>query len=193
MKHFVRNADARTLFLIDEMGTGTEPLIGGAIAEAVLRELVDKEALGIVTTHYTNLKHFAEQTPKVVNGAMLYDRHEMRPLFQLSIGQAGSSFAVEIARQIGLSEPIIQYATDLVGEEHIDYDKHLQDIARDKRYWENKRQQIRQKEKTLEERIAQYEEQMSGIKQKKRELLEEARQQAADLLQQSNATIENTQ
>ena len=100
MKYFVRNADARTLFLIDEMGTGTEPLIGGAIAEAVLRELVDKEALGIVTTHYTNLKHFAEQTPKVVNGAMLYDRHEMRPLFQLSIGQAGSSFAVEIARQI---------------------------------------------------------------------------------------------
>ena len=192
MKYFVRNADARTLFLIDEMGTGTEPLIGGAIAEAVLRELVDKEALGIVTTHYTNLKHFAEQTPKVVNGAMLYDRHEMRPLFQLSIGQAGSSFAVEIARQIGLSEPIIQYATDLVGEEHIDYDKHLQDIARDKRYWENKRQQIRQKEKTLEERIAQYEEQMSGIKQKKRELLEEARQQAADLLQQSNATIERT-
>ena len=192
MKHFVRNADARTLFLIDEMGTGTEPLIGGAIAEAVLRELVDKEALGIVTTHYTNLKHFAEQTPKVVNGAMLYDRHEMRPLFQLSIGQAGSSFAVEIARQIGLSEPIIQYATDLVGEEHIDYDKHLQDIARDKRYWENKRQQIRQKEKTLEERIAQYEEQMSGIKQKKREVLEEARQQAADLLQQSNATIERT-
>ena len=192
MKHFVRNADARTLFLIDEMGTGTEPLIGGAIAEAVLRELVDKEALGIVTTHYTNLKHFAEQTPKVVNGAMLYDRHEMRPLFQLSIGQAGSSFAVEIARQIGLSEPIIQYATDLVGEEHIDYDKHLQDIARDKRYWENKRQQIRQKEKALEERIAQYEEQMSGIKQKKRELLEEARQQAADLLQQSNATIERT-
>jgi DNA mismatch repair protein MutS2 len=192
MKYFVRNADARTLFLIDEMGTGTEPLIGGAIAEAVLRELVDKEALGIVTTHYTNLKHFAEQTPKVVNGAMLYDRHEMRPLFQLSIGQAGSSFAVEIARQIGLSEPIIQYATDLVGEEHIDYDKHLQDIARDKRYWENKRQQIRQKEKTLEERIAQYEEQMSGIKQKKREVLEEARQQAADLLQQSNATIERT-
>ena len=192
MKYFVRNADARTLFLIDEMGTGTEPLIGGAIAEAVLRELVDKEALGIVTTHYTNLKHFAEQTPKVVNGAMLYDRHEMRPLFQLSIGQAGSSFAVEIARQIGLSEPIIQYATDLVGEEHIDYDKHLQDIARDKRYWENKRQQIRQKEKALEERIAQYEEQMSGIKQKKRELLEEARQQAADLLQQSNATIERT-
>ncbi|MBR1877466.1 MAG: Smr/MutS family protein [Paludibacteraceae bacterium] len=192
MKTFLRQADSETLFMIDEMGTGTEPLIGGAIAEAVLRELVNKGAFGIVTTHYTNLKHFAEQTSGVVNGAMLYDRGAMRPLFQLSIGQAGSSFAIEIARQIGLSEPLIKYATNLVGEEHIDYDKQLQDIARDKRYWENKRQQIRQKEKTLEEKIAQYDEQMSGIKQKKREMLDEARQQAADLLQQSNATIERT-
>ena len=192
MRQFVRQADGQTLFLIDEMGTGTEPLMGGAIAEAVLRELVSSGAVGVVTTHYTNLKHFAEQTPEVVNGAMLYDRGAMRPLFQLSVGQAGSSFAIEIARQTGLGDTIIQYATDLVGEEHIDYDKQLQDIARDKRYWENKRQAIRQKEKTLEERIAQYEEQMSGIKAKKREMLEEARQQAADLLQQSNATIERT-
>jgi len=192
MKTFVRQADGHTLFLIDEMGTGTEPLIGGALAEAVLRELVDSGAFGIVTTHYTNLKHFAEQTPRVVNGAMLYDRGAMRPLFQLSIGQAGSSFAIEIARQIGLSEPIIQYATDLVGEEHIDYDKQLQDIARDKRYWENKRQAIRQKEKALEERIAQYEEQLSGVRKQKKEILEQARQEAADILQQSNATIERT-
>ena len=192
MRAFVRQADTRTLFLIDEMGTGTEPLIGGALAEAVLRELVSKGAFGVVTTHYTNLKHFAEQTPEVVNGAMLYDRGAMKPLFQLSIGQAGSSFAIEIARQTGLSDAIIQYATDLVGEEHIDYDKQLQDIARDKRYWENKRQAIRQKEKVLEERIAQYEEQMSGIKAKKKEMLDQARQEAADLLQRSNATIERT-
>ena len=192
MKAFLRQADERTLILIDEMGTGMEPLIGGAIAEAILRELVQRQVFGIITTHYTNLKHFAEQTKGVVNGAMLYDRGAMRPLFQLSIGQAGSSFAIEIARQTGLSESVIQYATELVGEEHIDYDKQLQDIARDKRYWENKRQAIRQKEKVLEERIAQYEEQMSGIKAKKKEMLEEARQQAADLLQQSNATIERT-
>ena len=192
MKSFVRQADDRTLFLIDEMGTGTEPLIGGALAEAVLRQLVQQGAFGIVTTHYTNLKHFAEQTPGVVNGAMLYDRGAMRPLFQLSIGQAGSSFAIEIARQTGLGESIIQYATDLVGEEHIDYDKQLQDIARDKRYWENKRQSIRQKEKELEARIAQYEEQLSGVKQQKKEILEQARQEAADILQQSNATIERT-
>ena len=192
MRAFLRQADERTLVLIDEMGTGTEPLIGGAIAEAILRELVNRHVFGIITTHYTNLKHFAEQTKGVVNGAMLYDRGAMRPLFQLSIGQAGSSFAIEIARQTGLGEAIIRYATDLVGEEHIDYDKQLQDIARDKRYWENKRQSIRQKEKALEERIAQYDEQMKGIKAKKKEVLEEARQQAEQLLQQSNATIERT-
>ncbi|MBQ7996195.1 MAG: Smr/MutS family protein [Paludibacteraceae bacterium] len=192
MRAFLREADECSLILIDEMGTGTEPLIGGAIAEAILRELVNRKVFGIITTHYTNLKHFAEQTPGVVNGAMLYDRGAMRPLFKLSIGQAGSSFAIEIARQTGLGEEIIRYATELVGEEHIDYDKQLQDIARDKRYWENKRQSIRQKEKTLEERIAQYEEQMSGIKLKKREMLEEARVQAEQLLQQSNAAIERT-
>lgn len=192
MKAFVRYADARTLLLIDEFGTGTEPLIGGAIAEAVLTQLVEQQAFGVITTHYTNLKHFAEQTRGVVNGAMLYDRGQMRPLFQLSIGQAGSSFAIEIARQIGLPEQIIAYATELVGEEHIDYDKQLQDIARDKRYWENKRQNIRQREKHLEERIAYYEQEIAGLKAKKREVMDEAKQQAADLLQQSNAAIERT-
>ena len=192
MRAFLRQADERTLILIDEMGTGTEPMIGGAIAEAILRELVERRVFGVITTHYTNLKHFAEETEGVVNGAMLYDRGAMRPLFQLSIGQAGSSFAIEIARQTGLSEEIIRYATDLVGEEHIDYDKQLQDIARDKRYWENKRQAIRQKEKALEARMAEYEERMAGVKKEKKEILEEARQEAERLLQQSNATIERT-
>ena len=192
MKHFVRNANGHTLLLIDEFGTGTEPMIGGAIAEAVLSQLNEQHAFGVVTTHYSNLKHLAERTDGIINGAMLYDRGQLKPLFQLSIGQAGSSFAVEIARQIGLPELIIQRATDIVGEEHIDYDKHLQDIARDKRYWENKRQNIRQKEKHLEEKIAHYEEQMAGIKAKKRAILEEANAEAADLLRKSNATIERT-
>lgn len=192
MRSFLRNADADTLILIDEMGTGTEPLIGGAIAEAILRELVEKQVFGIITTHYTNLKHFAEQTPGVVNGAMLYDRGAMRPLFQLSVGQAGSSFAIEIARQIGLDEAVIQYATELVGEEHIDYDRQLQDIARDKRYWENKRKLIRQKEKELESKIAAYDERLAGTKKEKKEILEDARRQAEELLRQSNATIERT-
>ena len=192
MKHFVRYADAHTLLLIDEFGTGTEPMIGGAIAEAVLSQLNEQGAFGVVTTHYGNLKHLAERTDGILNGAMLYDRGQLKPLFQLSIGQAGSSFAVEIARQIGLPETIIQRATEIVGEEHIDYDKQLQDIARDKRYWENKRQNIRQKEKHLEEKIAHYEEQLAGIKAKKRAILEEANAEAANLLRKSNATIERT-
>ena len=192
MKAFLRQADARTLILIDEMGTGTEPLIGGALAEAILRDLVNRNVFGIITTHYTNLKHFAEQTEGVINGAMLYDRGAMRPLFQLSIGQAGSSFAIEIARQTGLDESVIAYATDLVGEEHIDYDRQLQDIARDKRYWERKRQQVRQREKELEAKIAEYEERLVNAKREKQQILEEARQQAAELLQESNATIERT-
>ena len=192
MKHFVRYADAQTLLLIDEFGTGTEPMIGGAIAEAVLSQLNEQGAFGVITTHYGNLKHLAERTEGIINGAMLYDRGQLKPLFQLSIGQAGSSFAVEIARQIGLPETIIQRATDIVGEEHIDYDKQLQDIARDKRYWENKRQNIRQKEKHLEDKIAHYEEQMAGIKAKKRAILEEANAEAADILRKSNATIERT-
>lgn len=192
MKYFVRHADARTLLLIDEFGTGTEPLIGGAIAEAVLTQLNGQGAYGVITTHYTNLKHLAEQTPGIVNGAMLYDRGQLRPLFQLSIGQAGSSFAIEIARQIGLPDSIIRRATDIVGEEHIDYDKQLQDIARDKRYWENKRQNIRLREKHLEEKIAYYESEIAGLKQKRKDILNEANQQAADLLRQSNATIERT-
>lgn len=192
MKYFVRHADAKTLLLIDEFGTGTEPMIGGAIAEAVLSQLNEQQAFGVITTHYGNLKHLAERTEGIINGAMLYDRGQLKPLFQLSIGQAGSSFAVEIARQIGLPETIIQRATDIVGEEHIDYDKHLQDIARDKRYWENKRQNIRQREKHLEEKIAHYEEQLAGIKAKKRAIIEEANAEAADLLRKSNATIERT-
>ncbi|MCQ2347422.1 MAG: Smr/MutS family protein [Paludibacteraceae bacterium] len=192
MKAFVRYADAQTLLLIDEFGTGTEPLLGGAIAEAVLRQLSVQRAFGVITTHYTNLKHFAEQTDGVVNGAMLYDRGRLQPLFQLSIGQAGSSFAIEIARQTGLPETIIQDAIGLIGEEHIDYDKQLQDIARDKRYWENKRQNIRQREKHLEEKIAFYETEIAGLKAKKKEVMAQAKEEAASLLEESNAAIERT-
>ena len=192
MKAFVRYADKKTLLLIDEFGTGTEPLLGGAIAEAVLTQLVEQQAFGVITTHYTNLKHFAEGKEGVQNGAMLYDRGQLKPLFQLSQGQAGSSFAIEIARQIGLPETIIAQATDLIGSEHIDYDKSLQDIARDKRYWENKRQNIRQREKHLEEKIAYYETEIAGLKAKKKEVMAKAQEEAADLLKQSNAAIERT-
>lgn len=192
MKAFVQQTDERTLFLIDEFGAGTEPLMGGAIAEAVLTSLSNKGPIGVVTTHYTNLKHMADTTPGIVNGAMLYDRGALRPLFQLSVGQAGSSFALEIAKQTGLPEEIIVQAKELVGSEHIDYDRSLQDIARDKRYWENKRQAIRQREKHLEERIEHYETEIAGLKAKKKEILAAANEQAADILRESNATIERT-
>ena len=192
MKAFVQHTDRQTLFLIDEFGAGTEPLMGGAIAEAILANLTAKGPIGIVTTHYTNLKHMADTTPGIVNGAMLYDRGALRPLFQLSVGQAGSSFALEIAKQTGLSDEILTHAKELVGSDHIDYDRSLQDIARDKRYWENKRQAIRQREKHLEEKIEHYETEIAGLKAKKKEILAEAKEQAADILRQSNATIERT-
>lgn len=162
------------------------------MAESILCALHAQHATGVVTTHYTNLKHLAEKTEGMVNGAMLYDRGAMRPLFRLSIGQAGSSFAIEIARQIGLPEDIIAHTAELVGEEHIDYDKQLQDIARDKRYWENKRQNIRLREKHLEEKITYYENEIAGLKQQKKTILESAKEEAADLLRRSNATIERT-
>ncbi|MBR1809102.1 MAG: Smr/MutS family protein [Paludibacteraceae bacterium] len=191
MKHFLRYSNAETLILIDEMGGGTEPLTGGAIAEAVLQKLNESKAMGVVTTHYSNLKHYAEDAEGMVNGAMLYDRGQLRPLFQLSIGQAGSSFALEIAQQTGLSQDIIVHAKELAGEEHIDYERHLQDIARDKRYWEDKRKRVHEREKRLEEQIAEYEQKLAGAKDKRREILENAKQEAEELLRKSNALIEN--
>ena len=192
MKYFVRNSNQRTLILIDEFGGGTEPLLGGAIAEAVLKRLNDNHVFGVITTHYTNLKHFAEEHKGVINGAMLYDREAMRPLFTLSIGQPGSSFAIEIARQIGLPEEIIRDAKELIGEENISYDRHLQDIARDKRYWAEKRKLVHEKEKQLNELTAKYEAEMADIRGKRKEVILKAKEEAADILEKSNRTIENT-
>ncbi|ADQ79198.1 Smr protein/MutS2 [Paludibacter propionicigenes WB4] len=192
MKFFIKNSNPKTLLLIDEFGTGTEPMIGGAIAEATLERFNQNLAFGVITTHYTNLKHYAEDAEGIVNGAMLYDRQHLQPLFQLSIGNPGSSFAVEIARKIGLPEDLIAEAAEKVGAEHLDYDKHLQDIVRDKRYWENKRQQIRQKEKRLEETLAKYEEEMAGIDKQRKEITNKAKDEAKNLLNEANAKIENT-
>jgi len=192
MKYFIKNSNQKTLLLIDEFGTGTEPIIGGAIAEATLERFNRNLAFGVITTHYTNLKHYAEDALGIVNGAMLYDRQHLQPLFQLSIGNPGSSFAVEIARKIGLPEDLIAEAADKVGAEHLDYDKHLQDIVRDKRYWENKRQQIRQKEKKLEETLEKYETEMAGIDRQRKEITNKAKDEAKNLLSEANAKIENT-
>ncbi len=192
MKYFVRYSNDKTLLLIDEFGTGTEPMIGGAIAEATLERFNRNKAFGVITTHYTNLKLFADATEGIVNGAMLYDRQHLQPLFQLSIGNPGSSFAVEIARKIGLPEDLIAEAAEKVGTDRMDYDKHLQDIARDKRYWENKRRDIRLKEKKLEETLAKYETEMSAIDKQRKEISQKAKAEAQALLNETNAKIENT-
>ena len=192
MKNMMRQAGNATLLLIDEFGTGTEPQIGGAMAEAVLCQFVKKHAWGVITTHYQNLKHFADSHEGIANGAMLYDRHEMRPLFQLAIGQPGSSFAIEIARKTGIPDEVIRQASDIVGSDYIQSDKYLQDIVRDKRYWENKRQNVHQREKDLEKTIAKYEEEIKELDRKRKEILRQAKEQAQELLKESNRNIENT-
>ena len=192
MKQMMKQANDRSLILIDEFGGGTEPQIGGAIAEAVLKRFNEKQAYGVITTHYQNLKHFAEDHEGVVNGAMLYDRHLMQPLFQLQIGNPGSSFAVEIARKIGLPEEVIADASAIVGSEYINADKYLQDIVRDKRYWENKRQNIRQREKQMEETITRYQQEMEELQQQRKQIIREAKEQAQQLMSEANSRIENT-
>lgn len=192
MKQMIRQADDCTLLLIDEFGSGTEPQIGGAIAESVLRQYCKKGVYGVITTHYQNLKHFAEDHNGVVNGAMLYDRQEMRALFQLQIGQPGSSFAIEIARKTGLPEEVIRDASEMVGTAYIQSEKYLQDIIRDKRYWENKRRTVHQREKEMEKTIAKYENAISEIEQNRKEILRKAREEAEELLRESNRKIEQT-
>ena len=192
MKNMMKYCNEGSIILIDEFGGGTEPQIGGAIAEAVLKRFNAKKTFGVITTHYQNLKHFAENNEGVINGAMLYDRHEMRALFQLQIGNPGSSFAVEIARKIGLPEDVIADASEIVGSEYIQSDKYLQDIVRDKRYWETKRQNIRKREKQMEETIAKYEKEMEELAKSRKEILKKAKDEAEKILQESNARIENT-
>lgn len=191
MKVMMRQASDKTLILIDEFGTGTEPQIGGAIAEAVLKQFWEKHAWAVITTHYQNLKHFAEAHPGTVNGAMLYDRHEMRPLFQLAIGRPGSSFAIEIARKTGIPEAVIEDASSIVGSDYIRSDKYLQDIVRDKRYWEAKRQMIHSQEKSLSKSIAQYERELDALEQSRKDILNRAKRQAEELIKESNRRIEN--
>jgi DNA mismatch repair protein MutS2 len=192
MKYFIKYGNDKSLILIDEFGTGTEPMLGGAIAEAILGELNRKKVFGVITTHYTNLKHYASLTDGIVNGAMAFDNHLMQPLFQLTIGKPGSSFAFEIARKIGLPEEILEEASGKAGVKNINYDRHLKDIARDKRYWENKRQSIRQQEKRLEELMAEYDKELSGAKTLRKEIITKAKDEAQHLLNESNRMIEST-
>ncbi|MDE7407671.1 MAG: Smr/MutS family protein, partial [Muribaculaceae bacterium] len=192
MKQFVTHGRNTTLVLIDEFGGGTEPQIGGAIAQAILKQFNNAGMWGIITTHYQNLKKFADETDGLVNGSMLYDRQLMQPLFRLSIGNPGSSFAIEIARKTGLPDVILRDAEEIVGSDYINLDKYLLDIARDRRYWENKRQSIRLKEKKLEQLMEQYQSDADTLRQKRREILEDAKEEAKKLIGSTNARIERT-
>jgi len=192
MKIMMKQCDSHSLILIDEFGGGTEPQIGAAIAEAVLNRFIQKKTFGIITTHYQNLKYFADTHEGIVNGAMLYDRQLMQPLFELQIGHAGSSFAIEIARKIGLPEDVIREASESVGSDYIQSDKYVQDIVRDKRYWENKRSTIHQREKHLEELMNQYENNVHELAEKRREVMRVAKEKAENILKESNAQIEST-
>ena len=192
MKFMLQRGRRGSLFLIDEMGSGTEPQIGGALAQAILAQMNAEGMWGIVTTHYQNLKQMADDTPGLINGSMLYDRQMMQPLFKLSIGNPGSSFAVEIARKIGLPREIIDAAEQIVGSDYINLDKYLLDITRDKRYWENKRADIRKKEKQLDEKLQRYTDDAETLRAHRREIIDEARAEAKKILESSNAAIERT-
>lgn len=192
MKHFLRNAQKETLVLIDEFGAGTEPMAGGAIAEAILQQLCNIGAFGVITTHYSNLKHFAANTPGIINGAMLFDNAKIEPLFKLEIGKPGSSFAFEIARKIGLPESVLTDAGSKVGEDYITFEKHLREISRDKRYWEKKRDNIRISNKKAEELQDKLEKELDVLKEQRKEILANAKKEAQSILAETNKQIENT-
>jgi len=192
MKQFVRFAGPRTLALIDEFGSGTEPVIGGAIAESILANINAKGVWGVITTHYSNLKHYASSVAGIVNGAMLYDSHQMQPLFRLEMGKPGSSFAFEIARKTGLPEEILSEAAEKAGHQHIDFEKHLREIERDKRYWERKRDDVRRHEKRLGEISAKQLTELEKVEKERKAIIENARKEAKQILADTNRIIENT-
>ncbi len=190
MKMFLLSSDASTLLLADEMGSGTEPQIGGALAQSILLKLNEKKVFGVVTTHYQNLKTLADNTEGFINGAMLYDRQRLQPLFQLSIGSPGSSFALEIAGKIGLSSDVVETAKKIVGEEYVKMDKYLLDIARDRRYWTNKRLSIKEKEQKLDRLLSTYEESAGTLRQQRAAIIRDAKEEAKEIMSTANAKIE---
>ena len=192
MRHFTENANNRTLILIDEFGTGTEPLLGGSISEAVLEQLNEQQTFGVITTHYTNLKHFATASKGIVNGAMLFDSNKMRPLFKLKIGQPGSSFAFEIAQEIGLSKRILDSAVDKIGREHVDFDKNLKIMEQEQRDLREQEKRLTDKEIHLNKVIDKYQNKLDNSLKKQKEILEQAHSDAKEILQASNKKIENT-
>lgn len=192
MASFCKLASPRSLLMVDEFGAGTEPELGGAIAESLLAQFNASGSFALITTHYRNLKQYASRTEGLVNGAMLYDRGAMRPLFRLSIGQPGSSFALEIARRSGLPEVVLQEAKSLVGEKLVESDSYVQDIARDKSYWQRKREEVRRQSNQLAREIEDYKSRQEQLEKKEKQILRQAKEEASSIIKGSNALIERT-
>ncbi len=192
LKYFLRNANENTLFLIDEFGTGTEPQLGGAIAEATLEQLNRKNAFGVVTTHYTNLKLAAQKMEGVINGAMLFDSKAMQPLYQLQTGNPGSSFAFEIARKIGFPNYVLNKAKRKSGGKHVSFDKQLQQLEVDKISLEKKQEEVRTADEQLSEMVEKYTNLLEEIKKTKKQIIREAEEQALNIIAESNKAVERT-
>ena len=192
MKAMLAEASEHTLIMIDEFGSGTEPTIGGAISESILERFVERKAYGVITTHYANIKYFASRNEGVANGAMAFDVNNIQPLFSLEMGKPGSSFAIEVARKIGLPEDIVRMAMDKAGEDHINLEKQLREIARDKRYWAEKRDRIRQTDRKVEQLEQTYTDRLQSIRDERKVILDRARKEAEALIAEANRTIENT-
>ncbi|MDH5365356.1 MAG: endonuclease MutS2 [Cyclobacteriaceae bacterium] len=192
MKHTLKNASDRSLVLIDEFGTGTEPNFGGAISEAILAKMTQKKVCGVITTHYSNLKEFADKTAGVQNGAMRFDIQKLEPQYILEIGKPGSSFALEIARKIGLSHEVINKAKELVGQEHTDMDKLLRDLERDKTRILKREKSLKENERKLKQQLSKYEQLNEEIGGRKKEIINKAKVEAERLLSDTNRQIEKT-
>ncbi|MBR1574297.1 MAG: Smr/MutS family protein [Bacteroidales bacterium] len=193
MKHILETADSKTLVLIDEFGSGTEPAAGGAIAEALLSELDRRGVYGVITTHYTNLKLYASAGDNgVVNGAMQFDAARIEPLFRLEMGLPGNSFAFELARKMGLPEDIIRDAESRAGEEFVGIERNLRKIARNRRALDEKLQHIRKTDQTLENITGKYQKELEGIKKMRGEILAQARREAEEIVRGANRQVENT-
>lgn len=192
MKNMLAHADSSSLVLIDEFGSGTEPVIGGAIAEAILERFVETGTYGVITTHYSNIKYFASNHEGVANGAMMFDVQNIMPLFRLQMGEPGSSFAIEIARKTGLPAQIIDSAAEKAGSDRINLEKQLREIARDRRYWEQKRDRIRVTDKKVEELEHTYVARLAEIKQERTRIIKDAKEEADKLISEANKKIENT-
>ena len=192
MKDMLAKADNKTLILIDEFGSGTEPAAGGAIAEAILCEFDKRGAYGVITTHYTNLKLYASADTGVMNGAMMFDVKNIAPMFKLEMGLPGNSFAFELARKTGLPEAIIKDAESRAGEEFVGIERNLRKIARNRKALDEKLERIKNTDRTLENITDKYQKELLQIKSLKKEIIDEAKKEAEAIIKGANKQVENT-